>query len=65
MTTVAATWFLKSEAGQPLGQVYRADGEAAPEAGSRVEDLGQVASFKELGPTCGMRRFEVIIKTTA
>ncbi len=65
MADTAATWFLKSESGQPLGQVYRTAADALPAVGSRVEGVGEVVRFKELGSTCAMRRFEVVVRAAA
>ena len=59
----SATWFLKSEDGQPLGQVYRDVVDPPPTEGARVDDVGEVVRFTELGASCGMRRFEVILRT--
>ena len=64
MMNAAATWFLKSEDGQPLGQVYRDAGDPPPTEGAQVDDIGEVVRFTELGASCGMRRFEVIVRPT-
>ena len=61
----AATWFLKSEDGQPLGQVYRDAGDPPPTGGVQVDGIGVVVRFTELGSSCGMRRFEVIVRAAA
>ena len=65
--TVTATWFLKSEENEPLGQVYRAADETVPTTGARITNgaawgSAEIVRFRELGPTCAMRRFEVIIR---
>ena len=65
--TIAATWYLKSERNEPLGQVYRSGDEAVPEPGALVTDSAspsraKIVKFRELGPTCAMRRFEVILR---
>ena len=65
MIDAAATWFLKSEDGQPLGQIYRAVGDPPPAEGAQVDDIGVVVRFTELGSSCGMRRFEVILRAAA
>ncbi len=61
----AETWFLKSEDGQPLGQIYRDPGDPAPAEGAQVDGIGEVVRFTELGASCGMRRFEVIVRRSA
>ena len=58
----AATWFLKSEDGKPLGQLYRDPGDPPPTEGAPVDGIGEVVRFTELGASCGMRRFEVIVR---
>ena len=65
MMNAAATWFLKSEDGQPLGQIYRDAGDPPPTEGAQVDDIGEVVRFTELGASCGMRRFEVIVRPAA
>jgi hypothetical protein len=65
--TPAAVWYLVSDAGAPLGQVYRKEGEAEPQQGHRLSgdahwDGATVASFTELSPTCLIRRFRVVVK---
>ena len=65
MIDAAATWFLKSEDGQPLGQVYRDADDPPPTAGAQVDGIGEVVRFTELGASCGMRRFEVIVRPAA
>ena len=66
-TTVKTTWFLKSEENELMGQVYRAGDEAVPTAGAGITNgaawgNAEIVRFSELGPTCAMRRFEVIIR---
>ena len=62
MINATATWFLKSEDGRPLGQVYRDPGEPPPAEGAKVEGVGEVVRFTELRASCGMSRFEVIVR---
>ena len=67
---IAATWFVKSEDGQPLGHIYRGDDAAVPAPGAVLEGearwlSAEVVSFKELGPTCSMRRFAVVVRVLA
>lgn len=69
--TVSAVWFLYSEANEPLGQLYRGEAEAVPGVGDSIADAGgrwqtaEIVDVKELGPTCAMRRFRVVIRITA
>lgn len=62
-----AVWFLFSERGEPLGQVYRRQGEEVPMVGavffarSKVENA-VIVSFEELRPSCAMRRFRVVLR---
>jgi hypothetical protein len=65
MMNAAETWFLKSEDGQPLGQVYRDPGDPPLIEGAQVDGIGQIVRFTELGASCGMRRFEVIVRRAA
>lgn len=58
------TWYLFSEEGEPLGQVYRS---GVPEVDAQIEgdqrfETAQVVSFTELGATCAMRRFRVVLR---
>ena len=69
-TTRSAVWFVHSSSGEPIGQLYRSRDEAIPEVGARVSDgagwtEGEVVSWTELRSACVMRRFRVIVKTTA
>ena len=62
-----ATWFLYTEADEPLGRVYRSDNEKLPSEGVVLEDAerwgkAQVIAFEELRPTCAMRRFKVVVR---
>ena len=62
-----AQWFLYSEGGDPLGSVYRAGEGAVPVVGGRLDDAAEwaeseVVEFRELRPTCAMRRFRVTIR---
>ncbi len=66
----AAAWFVKSEDGEPLGQIYRGEDVAVPTPGAVLEaeakwSSAEVVSFKELGPTCSMRRFAVVVRVLA
>ena len=65
MMNAVATWFLKSEDGQPLGQVYRDAADPPLAEGVQVDGIGVVVRFTELGSSCGMRRFEVIVRAAA
>ena len=63
----AAQWFLYSEDGAPLGSVYRGGERAVPAAGARLDDVGgwewaEVMGFRELRPTCSVRRFRVTLR---
>ena len=65
--TVEAVWFLYSEDEQPMGRMYRREGEPMPQVGLRFrqEDDGsevKIVLFRELGPTCLMRRFHVVVR---
>jgi hypothetical protein len=67
---IAAAWFVKSEDGEPLGQIYRGDDVAVPTPGAVLEaearwSSAEVVSFRELGPTCSMRRFAVVVRVLA
>ena len=58
-------WFLVSEQGEPMGQVYRSGEDRVPSAGVRVEHAGkrlEVVEFSELQATCAMRRFRVGVR---
>jgi len=64
---VAASWFVKSEGGEPLGQIYRGEEAAVPSPGSILTTeakwrSAEVVSFRELGPTCSIRRFAVVVR---
>ena len=63
----AAAWFLYTEAGEPLGRVYRGGDEMLPNPGDRLEDIerwgeAEVVAYEELRPTCAMRRFKVVVR---
>ena len=63
----ATTWFLYTEADEPLGRVYRSGDEMLPRPGERLEDaerwgMAEVIAFEELRPTCAMRRFKVVVR---
>ena len=67
---VAAAWFVKSEDGEPLGQIYHGNDAAVPTPGAVLKAearwrSAEVVSFKELGPTCSMRRFAVVVRVLA
>ena len=60
-------WFLYSEDGEPLGQVYRREDESIPAEGTRITNGAkwksvEVLSFTELTSTCAMRRFKVVVR---
>ena len=62
-----ATWFVISEENQPMGQLSIDASEAVPTVGSEVTGLnggknGTIIEFSELSPTCGSRRFRVVVK---
>ena len=64
---IGAVWFLYSEDEQPMGRTYRCEGEPTPELGLRFlfGDEGkevEIIGFRELGPTCLMRRFRVEVR---
>lgn len=65
--TPTAVWFLISQEGQPLGQVYRGKEEALPLAGVRLTNGPawkriEVVESRELASTCGLRRFRVVVR---
>ena len=62
-----ASWFLLSEDGGPLGQIYRSGERVEPVVGEMLANnqrwkRAEVVSFRELPSTCAMRRFQVIIR---
>ena len=62
-----ATWFLYTEADEPLGRVYRSGDEMLPSSGVLLENSerwgrAEVVSYEELRPTCAMRRFKVVVR---
>ena len=64
---IAASWFVKSEGGEPLGQIYRGKEAAVPSPGSVLTaeakwHSAEVVSFRELGPTCSIQRFAVVVR---
>ena len=64
---IEAVWFLYSEDEQPMGRVYRREGEPAPAIGLRFrhgdgEAEVEIVRCRELGPTCLMRRFRVVVR---
>ena len=61
-----AVWFLFSDKGEPLGQVYRSGDEAIPEVGATIDAVAglkaaRVVEFQELRATCAIRRFRVVV----
>ena len=63
----SAAWFLVSEEGNPLGQIYCTDGRVEPSVGETLENgrtwnRAEVLSFQELQASCGMRRFQVVVR---
>ncbi len=65
---ISAVWFLYSEANEPMGRLYRREGEGEPVVGSIITDGEQwegaeIVEAKELTPTCLMRRFRVVLRT--
>ena len=63
-----ATWFLVSEENKPMGQLNRDAAEAEPAVGCVVTGLNEgkqatIIEFSELSPTCGSRRYRVVVKT--
>lgn len=67
---IEAVWFLYSEDEQPMGRLYRREGEPNPQLGLHFVhgDEGQeveILQFRELGPTCMMRRFRVVVRVVA
>ena len=67
---ISAVWFLYSEANEPMGRLYRREGEGEPVVGAAITDGEQwdgaeIVEAKELTPTCLMRRFRVVIRVAA
>ena len=63
----AAVWFLVSEAGEPLGLLFREADGAVPAKGALIEDgekwkAAEVVDFSELYSTCASRRFRVVVR---
>ena len=63
----SASWFLVSEEGAPLGQIYCKDGRIEPTVGETLENgqkwtRAEVLSFEELRASCGMRRFRLVVR---
>ena len=63
---IEAVWFLYSEDELPMGRVYRREGEPAPVIGLRFrqgdgDSEVEIVQFRELGPTCLMRRSRVVV----
>jgi hypothetical protein len=66
-TLPSAVWFVFSETGEPLGQVYRNEGEHIPAVGAQLAEgpkwkRAEVMDFAELRATCAIRRFRVVIR---
>lgn len=68
---ISAVWFLYSEANEPMGRLYRREGEGQPVVGATITsdelELGsaEIVEARELTPTCLMRRFRVTIRATS
>ena len=64
----SAAWFLVSEDGAPLGQIYCKDGRIEPIPVGEILENGrkwnraEVLSFEELRASCGMRRFRIVVR---
>ena len=61
-----AVWFLVTEQGEPMGQVYRSGEDSLPAAAAaRIDRDGtalEVVGFTELQATCAMRRFRMVVR---
>ena len=63
----AGVWFLFSKDNEPLGRLYRREGEAIPVVAAHVTDgarweTAEIVSFEELPSACAMRRFRVVVR---
>ena len=63
----SAAWFLVSEEGAPLGQIYCTDGRIEPSVGEVLKNgqkwkRAEVLSIEELRASCGMRRFRLVVR---
>ena len=66
----AGVWFLFGEDDEPMGRMYRVEGEAVPVVGARIADgagwkTAEVVGFAELPSACAMRRFRVVVRVAA
>ena len=64
---IEALWFLYSEDARPMGRTYRREGQPTPQVGLRFrqgddDSEVEIVEFRELGPTCLMRRFHVVVR---
>ena len=64
---VSAVWFVYSEQNKPLGRLYASEGADPPSAGAPIADGdgwqdAEIASARELAPTCAMRRWRVTVR---
>ena len=62
-----ATWYLFSEDGRPLGQLYRGLDAMVPEIGGDLTNgaewyRAEIVGFEELQYACEMRRFRVVVR---
>ncbi len=67
---IETVWFIYSEAGKPLGRLYRGKGALEPVIGAPMPDEYECAgatiiAVRELAPTCAMRRFHVTVRQSA
>ena len=65
--SISAAWFLYSEAGEPLGPIFRRSDEAVPSVGERITNVGgwttaEVVEVEELRPTCAVQRYRVVLR---
>ena len=63
-------WFLSSEDGEPLGQVYRGADDAVPVlgetlTGGRSWESATVLGSEELATACSIRRFKVTVRVVS
>lgn len=64
---IGEVWFLYSENEQPMGRLYRQADLPSPELGLHFQhgENGQeleIVEYSELGPTCMMRRFRIVVR---
>ena len=67
---IGAVWFVYSEAGEPMGRLYRGEGALEPAVGARMPEgdewhSAEITGVRELAPTCAMRRFRVSVRMDA